>query len=518
MFRILLLILLAIGWPGETGRSVGAEEPKSNPQIERQRQIRQLMNRIKKAPQPAVKSQAWKKIRDLGISRSHVERALQLDRGLTDPDPDVRRRASELLARLRFPTRVVAAQNLRNLVAGEYDPDLKWIHAVTLSSILPQEGSAVDVLLQNPDDPILREALNLRSQEPGDVLTMETVDQMMRRLNTPILARLDWIADEPPNAQLIYPRSTYPSYNVTTPPPPAKIPAHPLIAARRFEKILELMDRGSEDARELFHLYGDEFPPEMVAKKYVPAAFGKDYAKRKYAIDILKDAGSDARKVAALAATMQDPHSYRFSIEKQSDTIAGLTFPGACFEELLHFVFLRNDYELRLIVLSAMGDRENMRKQFLEKLRLLLNDSDTDIEAGRVFKRLTLQKKISQAWLKEVLLTEQDPLLLRHVAFALREDPYPGKFQKKLFERIGTKNSADVNLIFIDGLLKHSQPDSEAHKKLLQLKTAMQKLRIAQTDRQLTEDLRWMIEQSRKTKQQMRKESIEQLKKLGLLD
>ena len=171
---------------------MGAEEPKPDPQIERQREIRQLMNRIKKAPQPAVNEQAWKDIRKLGILPSQVGLALQLDHGLMDSDPDVRRRASEQLARLRYPTRVVAAQNLRNLIAAEFDPDLKWIHAVTLSSILPQAGSAVDVLLQNPDDPLLRLALGLSSSPAEESLTAKELQAMFReRSPYPGANRLD---------------------------------------------------------------------------------------------------------------------------------------------------------------------------------------------------------------------------------------------------------------------------------------------------------------------------------------
>ena len=276
------------------------------------------------------------------------------------------------------------------------------------------------------------------------------------------------------------------------------------------------MDEHSEEAWDLFRLYGEEFPPEMVAKKYVPRAFGSDSRSRTYAIEALGHAGPDARKVAALASVVQQ----RVSLEKQADSLAGLKYPGPYSGEMLKLIRRRENFQLRLAVIAALGRSGKFEKELMDILRGSLHDPDpiVSIEAGRVAKNMLLQKNVSQAQLEERLLTGEDPLILKLASLVLKKGSLSQDFRQKLFQRIDAKRSADVNLIFIECLLKHAEPNSETQKKLLKLKTAMQSLRILETDRQLAEDLRWIVEQTRKNKQQMQNESIEQLKKLGLLD
>ncbi len=461
MFRIPFLILLTITLPGAARSAAQADEPPAQQAIARQREIRQLMNRIKKAPQKTVAAKAWRDIQDLGILPRQVEIAIALDRELMNPNPAVRRQASEQLARLPYVTRVVAAHNLRNGVAAETDPDLKWIHAVTLSSILPEEGSAVDVLLANPDDWLLRKSLNVRPPGENDVLTAEELKKHIRQTEAPIYARIDRIGDgEDGSARFVFPRPYPPPF--VPPPPPRKDLAHPLIEHRQFDKIVHLMELGDYDARELFQRYGEQFPPKPIAQAFVPVAFGSRDRERQNAIEGLEYSGSDARKVAALASAAPKD----FSIKQLADRVAGLSYPGPYSAELLKLFRQREYATLRLAVIAGLGRRGNVPEELMDVLRTSLHDYDPVlcIEAGHALQDVLRQPNVSQPWLKELLMSDEDPLILELVASALKKEAASQEFQKQIFERIDTKRPPDVNLIFIECLIKNAEPKSPAQK------------------------------------------------------
>ena len=93
------------------GRTVFAEEPEPSAKKEAsQREIRRLMNIVKKAPQPEVAERAIQDLYKLSIPHDDIRRALVWDYLLLDIDNAVRLRMCWRLIHSELSTSIVAAQ------------------------------------------------------------------------------------------------------------------------------------------------------------------------------------------------------------------------------------------------------------------------------------------------------------------------------------------------------------------------------------------------------------------------
>jgi hypothetical protein len=450
---------------------------------------------------------------------------------------------------------MLAIGNLQNLIAAEVDPYLIWMHAVTLSSIDSNRGSAIDIINATPHNPILWRTLHLDGSRPWPITRSvneraisettlsnaeyQDLSQRLRLRNwgdpadapgfanyaSPAPTRtqgdgrevagqfvLPGQVERPGNPFLVWP----PPHPPEPPPPPQRIPAHPLIAQRRFEDILKQMDAGSMEAWQLSYWYGEEFPPGLIANRYVPLAFNKDPAVRERAMFVLKRSGPDAE----LAAVLINGLNQDFNLRDRLDLIERIPIPGAYTQDVLDRICLHKNPSVRSVVIEAMARAPEMDQVLLETLRVSLSDDDLEIRhaALRAILKSKNPKARTQAWLKDVLLNETQLEILEAAVKGLKGQPLPAEFQRQVFGRIDIEKPAEFNLVLIDCLLDQTAANSDAGKKLLQLQQEMQALYIKQTQAYLVREVRWMIQESSTISQQSQRESLEQLKKLSILD
>jgi hypothetical protein len=503
---------------------VSGEDSKPSPEINptRRQTIVQLMNRIKKAPQADVAQQAWQEIESLGVRPTDVKHVLELDRRLLYPDAAMRFHASQELARTPHEIRVVAVGNLRNLIAAERDPDLIWTHAVALSTIEPAAGSALELGQNSTHDPILHDAMHLESfremplelaqVEPGE--PRQAVGQGGTFTGQFILQ--DGAERNDANRYIELYGGTASRPWEPAPPPPQRIPAHPLIAERQFDEILKQMDAGSEEAWQLYRWYGEDFPQTNTAKHHVARVFGSESKDRDLAFEAFWYSGSDAEFAAAVCyAVVRD-----LCIPHQVEMIDRIKNPEAYSLEVLKHIRLNQNPRVRLAVLEAFGRAPEIDDVLVETLRVSLSDDDLEIRHAALSAMIKSPNSImrTEAGLKGFLLKETQVELLGAAATALKGDPWPAEFQRQVFGRIDPEKPAEFNLVLIDCLLDQTDPSSAAGKKLLQLQEEMQSLYIKQLEAYLVREIRWMIQESQGISQQSQMETLKQLNELKLLD
>ena len=526
-FFVLLVVLLVIGLRIDAR---GADAPPAMAQ--NQRELDRLLNIVKKAPQKVLRDQARKELESRGVPMLQVVFVLTLDHWLLEADPIVRYRASAELVRLNTPARIVAAGNLRNLIAGEENPYLKWQHAVALSSIDPEGGSAFELMNQIPDDPILRRTLLpdpnapptvVRSDSERSIAEITLLPREYRELSR--MLRLEHLGP-PGEAPLIddyaSPASTRitsqsPEFLPSPPPPPRKIPAHPLIADRDFDEILNRMDQGSDEAWQLFEWYGTEFPAGKVADRHVPRAYDPDWRVRERSMRALWSAGPDAELAAALIyAVMHD-----LGIAHHVEMIERIARPGIYSQGVLKQLRGHENPRVRTAVIAAMCRSPEMEEIFVETLRDSIQSEDPEIQQAAVnsLPSLKIDNSLTRPWLEELLLTDEDPELLDSVAGLLKGVPSVREFQQKVFARIDAEKAGERDLILAGYLMAQISAESDKGKQLqAQFQEARYSLEGLRTWQTMTRDLRWIVQEAEAIKRQMNQEVLEQLKKLELLD
>lgn len=497
-FMLSATMLLGIG-------SVQADEPDGPaPFTKKQQRIRRAMNNFKKAPQPEVALRAEAQLLREGLSREEIKQILQWDASLLDPNPLTRLKASKHLAESTSLARVGGIGNLRRLIAAEANEELLWQHAVTLSSIDPQSGSALDIIRRTPFDPVLRQTLRFPEIDMEKVLIAQGNQRKNQEpfgatVSGPFISgnRISW----PPEA----------------PPPPQKIPAHPLIAKQEFGVILEQAETGSSEALKLLELYWKDFPQTAMAEKYVPLAFDILHPDHEQALRILNHAGPDAELVMALetAEFNQSLAHPEKTVAKYVEILNRMNPPGPYSQVALKQWRNAHHPPVRMAVIRAMNRSPEMQEILLETLRdSLINQAPAMKQAAfETLTHLEIENPVTNAWLEEQLLTTDNINRLLDVAAELKSSPGSLEFQEKVLQRIREEKSPMVQITLIDYLRNQAVPNSEKHQKLSDLKKAI----LTAERMQLADDLRVMIEESRGIKKQIQQEAIKQLEELNEL-
>lgn len=544
-FLVLVVWLAAVlvippAWAAE-------DPPELTPGQKRQLEIRRLMNIFKKAPQEDVSHQALQELYRLGVRHEEITAAIVLDHRLLDTDKMVRLRTAKILARGRHSPYIVAAQNLRNLIAAETDPDLIWTHAVALSSIDPEAGSVLDLVRTIKFDPIVRKSLwdeyaiehqavasgslsiRLRLKKkpkPSDGGTVSgqfvldepsalSREEELRRsfgIDRGILAEPFKSGDEISyRFEFDVARPNPPS------PPPQKIPAHPLIAQQRFDEILKRMDQNSDEAWELFRLFGDSFPPEPVAELHVPRAMSKVPRDRGLAMKALWCAGPDAELAAAVCYAV----SHDLSIAHHVEMLERIETPGPFSRNAIKQLRNHENPRVRTAVLRAMARSPELEELFFTVLEQTIHAKDPALKIAAI-NMIGEQKSLTERgeeMVKEILLTEEDADVLRTAASVLRKRSMPREFQRQIFERIDSDRLAANDFILLQFLLEQIGRESEQAMKLQdQAERSLRKIHWLRTAIELEAELREIIEEAEAINRQAERAAIEQLNKLRLLD
>ncbi len=485
-------------------------EPDLDDKSSSREEIRRLMNRVKKSPQPQVVQKAWEDLFRLGFQHSHVKDAIKWEDLLLSPEPAIRFEASRKLAHFPYETRVTAIGTLRNLIAAEREADLIWMHAVTLSSIDTTAGSALQLIQQIPHDPILHDALNLQDFERKALAQNERKNQNTGGAVTGQFVRAE---DNDPFQGETYSPSPVP--NRGPPPPPRKIPAPPLIARRQFDEILKQIDQGSDEARELFRLYGEGFPQASTAKHLVARAFGTDWRDRHGAIDALWDAGPDAELAAALCyAVIRD-----LCLTHQVEMIARIEQPEGYSLEVLKQIRHHSHPNVRIEMALAIGRASKLDPVLVEMLIVSCRDKIPELRAAALRSAARHRKGHAelQTMIEQTLLLETHPAVVSEAASGLEGVPLSAEYRQSLFQSIDVEKPAETNLILIDCLLAQAEKSEDLEKRLRTLQNAMQNYRDLQRNLHLQKELQAMIGEAESVKERILVETIEELRQLELL-
>ncbi|MCA9072678.1 MAG: hypothetical protein KDA84_27335 [Planctomycetaceae bacterium] len=544
-----------------------ADEP-ARKVIHTQTPVGQVLETIKNSPEREIRTKAREELQRRDVPMVDVVEVLTLDDWLMHPDPIIRYRASAQLIAWKSPVRILTAKNLRVLIAVESRPDLKWMHAVALAEIDSESRSALEILNSIPDNPALRRTMDWnptiripKKRSPneraisGIPLSVEDYVQLILRLRVgrvtglplhPMIA--DYLSPAPtkisPGFRVQIPRGpiiaqTEPNKageessigqpvvvndllapNLA-PPPPQKIPAHPLIRTQQFGEIIKQAELGSEEALGLLELYWEDFPQTELARRYVPWAFATIHSNYKIAIRVLRHAGPDAQHVAALA-TAQVNQSFAYPEENVDEYIAILEridSPGPYTREALKQWRKSHSPKLQMAVIEAMSRSPQMNNLMRETLRTSLISQRPAMRqaALKMLQKLKIENPVTRSWLEEQVLTSEELNRLSDVVSAMKSEAVSVEFQEKVLERIESEESAKIKIELIDLLRNYADPNSEKHQKLSDLKTALIDAHILETRRHLVNDLRFIIRESLEIKQQTQREAIQDLERLNKL-
>ncbi len=544
MFRPAILILLTISLlPGSPIFAEDAADLDLTMLWEWQEDHRiwRLMNCIKQAPQARVRAEAWNEISNLGVLDLEIMVALKWDKNLTSQDPKTRYLASKALAESKLQTRVIAVGNLQRLIAVETDQELLWMHAVALSSIQPYKGSVLDVIRQHPFDLQLSAALNLPSPKEDKFLSQEDVAALFQQSQGPI-TRMEWLPDEYTKNRFaeLPPVETKPADDLTpearrlrelyalsksstlpnilpAPPPPEKMPAHPLIAARNFAEIINQMAGTSNEAWELFEIYAQEFPKERLAKVFIPLAFRQDSWDRERASRVLTNPklGGDAKLAAVIAERVFKDSNIAEPIEQISQEEKPGPFAREVFRQICH----HKNPEVRLAALGALARNAEFDRMIFDSLKHPEENQKYYFEAAtrEAFEKLHQRGQLKQPWLEDVLLKETTPVVLSPAGLVSKNVSLSEEFQRKLFQRIDLEQPARFNLILVECLLHQAAPQSKQEQKLKTLHSALLKVEAVEIHRHLIREVIALIEQGRLVKDKTNREIIQTVESL-LLD
>lgn len=495
-----------------------------SPAQENYREVARLLNIVKKAPQAEYRQYARIQLEQRGISRVDVVYALTLDQWLLEPDFGVVYRTSAKLGQMRSPARLLAVTNLRNLIAAENDPDLLWMHAVTLSSIVPEMGNALDVLQQIPEDPVLAETLGREILNPDSIARSDSERAISeialgwreyRQLEAGLkLARHGDPGDSP---FIVSDFSLAPTLVGTRPAVAEKEKKpHPLIALRKFDVVLHRMKEGSEDHWIVFEDNASRFPQPYTARIVVSQAFQSDLAKSQRAMRALRSLGEDGESAAALVDAMLNVLNFSHAV----DRLDSIEQPGPYVQEALRRARRHGYPQVRAAVVRAMSRSPELSGVLASTLRESLLSSDREMREAiqKTVADGKIANPITGPWLEEQILSSDDLDSLSMLVGLFKGLPVTAEFPEKLFQRIDLAKSPELNLVFIRCLLDHADPNSESAAKLRLLEAEIESTYARQVGQQLANDLRWMIEQSEIVKRQISQQQLDQLEQLKRLD